>query len=113
LRESAVVQDSAAWLLATKTGLTVAEAKSRLDLQDRLMTVVGEVRAGIGDAADGGPWFDNEDGGRMKVGVVTSARTPNGPNVDRAKQILAAAGLRGSVDFVSVDYSYSQLLAAH
>lgn len=54
---------------ARRHGISHAEATRRLSLQDAAMKVTDTISALLGER-NGGLWFDNDDRGRLKIGVV-------------------------------------------
>jgi hypothetical protein len=67
--ESPALQALAAGAMMRGHGVSHAEAIRRLEFQDATHEVDVAIRALLGDR-DGGMWFDHDDGGRLKVGVV-------------------------------------------
>lgn len=108
--EPGLQAQAAAWYAQTY-GVTLEEATRRLEFQDDVSLIVEDVVNALGpDYA--GMWFDAVDGGRLKIGVATTASEPSGPGVDEAKAILSAGGLLGRSDFLSKESSVNSLSAA-
>lgn len=101
--------DATAALLAKETGITVTEAERRLSRQAHLSHLEDSLREHLGEAF-GGLWIDNNDGDRIKVGVLS--RFP-----DREKTLVVTLASRWGVqdvtDLVNVRYSEQALLRAN
>lgn len=93
-----------------KLGLSVDAAQARLNQQDRLIPVADQVRKEMGDAY-AGIWFDNADGGRMKVGVAAATSDTDPALVQRVQAILAANGATNDADLVRVAFTEAELAA--
>lgn len=85
--------------LITKYGVTEAEARRRLDLQDRLDDLVKPVRDAVGDELHN-VWIDQAGGGKLRM--LTS----------RPAQARAALGANADVLVEASRYTSSQLRAA-
>ena len=92
-------------------GVSHAEAIRPLEFQEATAEFHDAIRALLGDR-DGGLWFDQDDCGRLKVGVVRRDTDITDPAVDRVRELLAAHGLSDGTDLVSVDYGWRELADA-
>lgn len=79
------------------------ESRPNLRIQNRESTV--DPRAKLRRALDprwGSMWFDNCDGGRLKVGVAHDSRTESSRRVRAARRVLRRVGLHRDTDLVAV-----------
>jgi hypothetical protein len=106
--EDPAVQAVAAEAMMRRHGVSYADAIRRLEFQEATAELHDAIRALLGDR-DGGMWFDQDDRGRLKVGVVRSDTDITDSAVDRVRQLLAAHGLSDGTDLVSVDYGWREL----
>lgn len=105
--EDATTQREMAASYAQHTGLSVEAAQAQLDRQDRLVQVADQIRNALGDAY-AGIWFDNADGGRMKIGVSAATSTAL---LQSMQGILAANDASTDADLVRVGATHAQLAA--
>jgi hypothetical protein len=61
--------DPAVTTLASDLGISIREAQRRMGWQEPAMELAGELERALGDRY-GDLWFDEADGGRVKVGLV-------------------------------------------
>lgn len=106
--EDPELQAFAARDMAGTFGISEAEARRRLELQDRLSPRLDALRVAMGSDY-GGLWYDNTDDGGLRVGVPFGA---DQSVVGRVKAILAASGARGDARLIGVRWRWSQLEAA-
>jgi hypothetical protein len=110
--ESPGLQALAAEAMVQQRGVSYAEAIRRLEFQDATMKAAEKIHALLGDR-DGGLWFDHDDDGRLKIGVVRREGAITDSLVAQVMDLLAAHGLSDGTDVVPVDYSQQELLDAH
>jgi hypothetical protein len=111
--ETAGVQALAAESMMRRLGFTHAEAIRRLEFQDATTGEVGDkIHDLLGDR-DGDMWFDHDDGGRLKFGVVRRDGGMESSAVDEVRHLLGAYGLSDGSDLVPVDHSTQELDDAH
>jgi hypothetical protein len=109
--ESPALQAVAAEAMMRRYGVSRAEAIRRREFQAATDEVDDAIRALLGNR-DGGMWFDHDDGGRLKVGVVRRDTGISDSAVDRVRDLLAAHGLSNGTDLVPVDYGWRELADA-
>jgi hypothetical protein len=110
--ETPGVQALAAASMMRQLGVTHAEAIRRLEFQGATSEVSDKIHDLLGDR-DGDMWFDHDDGGRLKVGVVRRDGGIESSAVDEVRHLLAAYGLSDGTDLVPVDHSTQELDDAH
>jgi hypothetical protein len=110
--ETPGVQALAAESMMRRLGVTHAEAIRRLEFQDATSEVSDKIHDLLGDR-DGDMWFDHDDGGRLKVGVVRRDGGMESSAVDEVRHLLGAHGLSDGSDLVPVDHSTQELDDAH
>lgn len=97
--------DPAVTTLAADLGISVDEARRRLGWQAPATQMADELRQAIGDSF-GGLWFDVQNGGRVKVGLVAGATE----EVQRETiAVISGWKLSSVTDLVSTETSYDQL----
>lgn len=109
--EDPAVAADMAQLYAKKKGISAEVARERLDRQGKLVPVADEIRKTMGDEY-AGAWFDNADGGRLKVGFASAERQPSSALVSRVKAVIDGAGMANEVDLLPVRATWAQLEAA-
>lgn len=110
--ETPGVRALAAESMMRRLGVTHAEAIRRLEFQDAAVEVSDKIHDLLGDR-DGDMWFDHDDGGRLKVGVVRGDGGIESSAVDEVRHVLASCGLSDGSDLVPVDHSTQELDDAH
>lgn len=108
------VQAAAAAWYAAHYGVALDTARERLQIQDDASLVLNDAIAALGTSF-AGAWYDPSDGGRLKIAVASSQASgavPSGANSDNARQALATQGVDQYADFVGVNASWDDLLAA-
>ncbi len=108
--EDPATQRDMAASFGEKLGLSVKEAQRRLDLDDRLVGVADQIRKQLGDSY-AGIWFDQADGGRMKIGVAAAASDSDTAVVDQVQALLEKNGASEDADLVRVGATQGQLEA--
>ncbi len=98
----APVTDARVTSLAAAQGLSVGEAAKRIGWQDAAETAVPAAKAALGSRF-GGAWIDVASG-RVKVGVASGSTAQ--------PRAMAASGLQGATDVVTVGFSDEQLQRA-
>lgn len=105
--EDPELQEFAAARIAEKHGMTVGEARRRLEFQDRATPVGQRIQELLGsDFA--GIWYDHADDGRLKIAVPDSV-SPDVPA--RIQATLERSGIEQSTDLVGVRWRWSDLQA--
>lgn len=92
--------------------ITTEEALRRISLQGRLNSVYSDLEAAIDESVNGTFWIDDNDSGRIKIGIKNSQPTPPSSATQDAYAILEEHGLQDEVDFVSVAHTWDELVAA-
>lgn len=93
------------------TPITASEARRRLRIQDRFNNLSDDIAVAIASADFGGTWFDDDDGGRLKIGIKGTQSPPPRSKTAAAEQILEDHDFTDA-DFVTVDWSVAELDAA-
>lgn len=93
-------------------GISEAEADERLEIQTRVSALSDALEDAIGEAAYGGMWYDDTDGGRAKIAVEANTPTPPPALTEDAEELLENHDLTDEVGFVSVESSRADLVAA-
>jgi len=96
--------DPAVASLAADLGLSISEAEKRNDWQHRALQLDAALRHSMADSF-AGVWVDEENGGRVKIGVAGQAPLP-----DQARRDIVALGLQDATDLVRVKFSWNDLL---
>lgn len=86
-------------------------ALRHLELQDDVMPSMGKVEELLGGRY-GGAWFDPDDDGRLKVAVVDTESAISQAALDEVRGVLRTERVLTDIDFVSVEVSYEDLVAA-
>jgi hypothetical protein len=73
--------------------LSLQEAIHRIEIQNRAVGIEDELQSAIGD--HGGIWFDPQDGGRLKVGLVNDASQRQA-----VEKIIDGRGLTQDADLI-------------
>src|SRR5262249_22267371 len=102
--EDPLVQRSAAEYYARRYSLDFDQAKQRVAFQDQAAGIEEDLAKLLGDQY-AGIWYDNEDGGKLKVGVTERAR---GREKD-IRSLLDARGLAADSALVPVRYTEAAL----
>lgn len=97
--------DPAVTTLAKDLGIPIEEAQRRIGWQEPAIEMGNELSVSLGEQF-GGLWFDEADGGRVKIGIV-------GGGLSRAATYARASisqrGLSRVSDLVPMQHSYAQL----
>jgi hypothetical protein len=99
----APANDPAVTTLAEDLQIPVQDAQRRLGWQDPAMQLGEDLRRALGERF-GGLWFDEADGGRVKVGVVGGSAA-----AEKARSHIARRQLGAVTDLVAVRHSYADL----
>src|SRR5581483_9433922 len=81
--------------------LSLQEAAHRIEIQNRAFEIEDELQSAIGD--HGGIWFDPQDGGRLKIGLVDNAQR------QAAEKIIDGRRLTQDTDLILVQHSQREL----
>lgn len=90
--------------LAEDRGISLADAEQRLSWQRELPALSASAKSAL-DRRFGGIWVDNQDGDRIKLGIVR----PDSQATAAAQSAVRSVGLDGAVDLISVARSDSTL----
>lgn len=100
--------DPAARAIAAEQHITLAQAETRLSWQEAIPSLNTALSSQLPAASFGGIWIAQNDGDRIKVGVVSSH-----PHVRAAvMRAVRVAGLSTATDLVPVKYSAGQIVDA-
>lgn len=100
----ASIYRSQVFLYARDHGVALDVAAERLEWQRLSSDLQDKARRRLGPAF-GGVWIDNEDNGRVKLGLARS----NPALIAEARAITADSGLSNAVDIVPVPHSEAEL----
>lgn len=100
--EDPAVQAVAVEYYTRTYNLSLQEAAHRIEIQNRAVGIDTELQSVIGDY--GGIWFDPQDGGRLKIGLVNDASQRQA-----VERIIDGHGLTQDADLIFVQHSQREL----
>jgi hypothetical protein len=95
--EDVLVQQIASAYYAKKHRVDLKEAERRLTIQDRAAGIEDDIARVLGDQY-AGIWYDEADGGKLKIGITPAA----GRRAEDVRRIAERRGVIADTDLVTV-----------
>jgi hypothetical protein len=102
--EDVLVQQIASAYYAKKHRVDLKEAERRLTIQDRAAGIEDDIARVLGDQY-AGIWYDEADGGKLKIGITPAA----GRRAEDVRRIAERRGVIADTDLVTVRFTQAEL----